>query len=72
MCLSSVKALSYNYAVYGIYMISGMSQKTNILLFPNSKDPDHTAYVHTDQDLHYYAIRKCFFLVTYRKSSNKH
>ena len=32
-------------------MISGMSQKTNILLFPNSEDPDHTAYVHTDQDL---------------------
>ena len=42
MCLSSVKAL-YNYAVYRIKIISGMSQKTNILLFPNSEDPDHTA-----------------------------
>ena len=45
-------------------MISGMSQKTNILLFPNSEDtdqtayfPDHIASVHTDQDLHYFEKR---------------
>ena len=38
-------------------MISGLSQKSNNLLFPNSEDPDHAEYEHTDKDLHYYEIR---------------
>ena len=40
-----------------------MSQKTNIILRYTSEDPDHTAYVHPDQDVHFYEIRECYFFV---------